>query len=96
MFADLKPLHVDFVECSARGKDENSDADLQDVLDWMARVAQLGLRWRERERWMGYNPERGYMGLSSMDWVFCLSACENLLESERVQYVEVCLATIHS
>lgn len=39
MFADLKPLHVDFVECSARGKDENSDADLQAVLDWMARVA---------------------------------------------------------
>ena len=36
------------------------------------------------------------MGLSSMDWVFCLSVCENLLESERVQYVEVCLATIHS
>ena len=38
-FADLKPIHVDFVECSARGKAENSDGDLQAVLDWMAHVA---------------------------------------------------------
>ena len=38
-FADIKPLRVDFVECSARGKDENSDGDLQPVYDWMTRIA---------------------------------------------------------
>ncbi|XP_076451431.1 signal recognition particle receptor subunit beta-like [Babylonia areolata] len=38
-FADIKPLRVDFVECSARGKDENSEGDLQAVLDWMVQVA---------------------------------------------------------
>lgn len=38
-FADIKPLRVKFVECSARGKEENSQGDLQAVLDWMAQVA---------------------------------------------------------
>ncbi|KAK7094302.1 signal recognition particle receptor subunit beta-like [Littorina saxatilis] len=38
-FADIKPLRVEFVECSARGKDENGEADLEPVLDWIGRVA---------------------------------------------------------
>ncbi|KAL8606594.1 hypothetical protein ACOMHN_009479 [Nucella lapillus] len=38
-FADIKPLRVTFVECSARGKEGKSDGDLKAVLDWMAQVA---------------------------------------------------------
>nr|KAG5698995.1 hypothetical protein BaRGS_033508 [Batillaria attramentaria] len=37
-FADLKPLRVEFAECSARGKSEASDGDLKAVLEWMTRI----------------------------------------------------------
>lgn len=38
-FADLKPLKVEFVECSARGKEDNSAGNLNALLEWMTRVA---------------------------------------------------------
>lgn len=38
-FADLKSLQVEFVECSARGKSEESNGDTECVLEWIARVA---------------------------------------------------------
>ncbi|PVD36613.1 hypothetical protein C0Q70_03598 [Pomacea canaliculata] len=38
-FADLKSFQVEFVECSARGKSEESNGDTECVLEWIARVA---------------------------------------------------------
>jgi len=39
-FADLKPLKVDFAECSALGESDNTDkAHLDDLYGWMTKVA---------------------------------------------------------
>lgn len=39
-FSDLKPLKVDFAECSAIGKDNNENkADLDELYNWLAKVA---------------------------------------------------------
>ena len=38
-FADLKPIKVEFAECSALGKDENSEPDMEQIEDWIVKVA---------------------------------------------------------
>ena len=38
-FADLKPIKVEFAECSALGKDENSEPDIGQIEDWLMKVA---------------------------------------------------------
>lgn len=38
-FADLKPLKIDFAECSAQGKNAESEPDLKQVDEWLARIA---------------------------------------------------------
>ena len=38
-FADVKPLKVEFAECSARGKSEASDGDLGVIEKWLQQVA---------------------------------------------------------
>ena len=38
-FTDLKPFKVEFIECSARGKKDETQADLVNVEKWLARLA---------------------------------------------------------
>ncbi|KAL3861876.1 hypothetical protein ACJMK2_007890 [Sinanodonta woodiana] len=38
-FSDLKPLKVDFAECSAQGNDEKSDPDIKCIEEWLLKVA---------------------------------------------------------
>jgi len=38
-FADIKPMRVDFAECSAQGKSPESDGDLAAVEQWLESVA---------------------------------------------------------
>lgn len=38
-FSDLKPLRVDFAECSALGKGGESEPDLKQVEEWLAQIA---------------------------------------------------------
>ena len=38
-FTDLKPIKVEFAECSALGKDENSEPDIKQVEEWLSKVA---------------------------------------------------------
>lgn len=38
-FSDLKPFKVDFAECSALGKNAESEPDLKQVEEWLAQIA---------------------------------------------------------
>ena len=39
-FSDLKPLKVDFVECSLRGSKDDADKfDMDDVVNWLNKLA---------------------------------------------------------
>ena len=38
-FSDLKPIKVDFAECSALGKDENAEPDLKQIEEWLVKIA---------------------------------------------------------
>ncbi|KAJ8320027.1 hypothetical protein KUTeg_001614 [Tegillarca granosa] len=38
-FEDLKPIKVEFVECSAQGKDAESEPDLKAVEEWLIKIA---------------------------------------------------------
>lgn len=38
-FDDLKPLKIEFIECSIKGKDVSAKPDLKDLEEWLIRVA---------------------------------------------------------
>ena len=39
-FADLKPMKVDFVECSIRGaKESGEECDMADIMQWLEKIA---------------------------------------------------------
>ena len=38
-FSDCKPLKIDFVECSAKGKKSDGDAELSSVEEWLFKIA---------------------------------------------------------
>ncbi|XP_045163614.1 signal recognition particle receptor subunit beta-like [Mercenaria mercenaria] len=38
-FTDLKPMRVEFAECSAQGKNSESEPDLKQVEEWLSRIA---------------------------------------------------------
>ena len=38
-FDDLKPFKIDFVECSLKGKDTDAKPDMNDVEDWLIKIA---------------------------------------------------------
>ena len=37
-FSDLKPLRVEFVQCSAKGLKDN-DGEIKQIVDWLDRMA---------------------------------------------------------
>lgn len=38
-FADLKPLKVEFLECSAQGKENGGEPDLGQIQQWLKKIA---------------------------------------------------------